>query len=218
MQLTEKYRPNTLDEVVGQDKAVATIRRRIEAGGFGGRAVWISGASGVGKTTLARIIAGTLADPFFVGEFDSGADLSAADLEGIERSMCLTAWGKGGRAYIINEAHGLTSRAIQKLLGLLERIPAHVVFVFTTTKDGQEQLFGDDIDAGPLLSRCIPIALTNQGLAESFARRALDIARGEGLDGQPIERYVKLARECKNNMRTMLQKIDAGVMIAGGGA
>lgn len=215
MQLTEKYRPKSLEEVVGQDRAVALIRRRLESGGFGGRAVWISGASGVGKTTLARIIAATLADPFFSREFDSGADLCAADLDSIEREMGLTAWGKGGRAFIVNEAHGLTSRSIQKLLGLLERIPSHVVFVFTTTKDGQEQLFGEDIDAGPLLSRCIPLPLTNQGLADAFAKRALEIARGENLDGQPLEKYVKLARDCKNNMRTMLQRIDAGAMAGG---
>jgi len=84
--------------------------------------------------------------------------------------------------------------------------------IFTTTWDGQEAMF-DGIDAGPLLSRCTPIRLTNQGLAQAFAERALTIARTENLDGQPIAAYVKLAKRCNNNMRAMLQEIDAGCMI-----
>ena len=51
--LYEQYRPRTLDEVVGQPKAVAVVRRLID-NGAGGRAVWISGPSGSGKTTLAK--------------------------------------------------------------------------------------------------------------------------------------------------------------------
>lgn len=84
-------------------------------------------------------------------------------------------------------------------------------------RDGEEPFdfgCGEDIDAGPLMSRCIPIPLTNQGLAEAFAGRALEIARAEGLDGQPIEAYIKLARKHKNNMRAILQEIDRGIMAA----
>ena len=55
--LFEKYRPKTFDEVLGQDKAIHKIELLL-ARGWGGRAWWISGASGAGKTTLARIIAG----------------------------------------------------------------------------------------------------------------------------------------------------------------
>ena len=55
MRLYEKYRPKTIDDVVGQPKACEQVRRMI-AQGVGGRAVWISGPSGAGKTTLARII------------------------------------------------------------------------------------------------------------------------------------------------------------------
>lgn len=210
--LYEKYRPTSFDEVVGQDKAIATIRRTLERGGAGGRAFWISGASGTGKTTLARIIAGTIADDWMVREYDSGDEVGSDAVNEIEASMCLCGTGKGGRAFIINESHGLRSTIVRRLLGLLERIPDHVCFIFTTTKDGQEG-FAEDIDAAPLLSRCVPVALTNQGLAQTFAVRVCDIARSENLDGQPIASYVKLAQKCKNNMRAMLQAIDAGAMI-----
>ncbi len=61
MKLFEQHRPKTLDAVLGQGKAVKTIERLLERG-IGGRALWISGASGTGKTTLARIIADHIAD------------------------------------------------------------------------------------------------------------------------------------------------------------
>ena len=62
MQLFEKYRPRAFDDVVGQDKAVAVLRRLERSGGLAGRAYFVSGASGTGKSTLGRIIAGMVGD------------------------------------------------------------------------------------------------------------------------------------------------------------
>ena len=212
MQLYEKYRPKTLDGVIGQDKAVKTIKRLSERG-IGSRALWISGASGTGKTTLAKIIAGSIADEFYINEFDSADQLSVSAIDRIERDMHYYASGKGGRAYIINESHGLRKASIRRLLGLLERIPGHIVFVFTTTKEGESGLFDDQIDANPLLSRCIKIELTNQGLAKVFAEHCRIIAAEENLNGKPIESYIKLAAKCHNNCRMMLQEIESGNLL-----
>ena len=191
MQLYEKYRPKTLEDVLGQTKAVKVIKRLIK-NGAGGRCFWISGISGSGKTTIARIIAAQIADEFYINEFDSADSLSVSAIDKIERDMAYYAPGKGGRCFIVNEAHGLRKTIIRRLLGLLERIPEHCCIIFTTTKEGEAGLFEDQIDASPLLSRCTKIQLTNQGLAKVFAEHCRKIATKQNLNGKPIEAYITL--------------------------
>jgi len=139
--------------------------------------------------------------------------MNVSEIDRLEQDMCYLAPGKGGRAYIINEAHGLRKPIIRRLLGLLERIPNHVCIVFTTTKMGEASLFDDQIDAHPLLSRCAKIELTNQGLAKVFAEHCQQIAINENLNGKPIQSYINLAQNCKNNCREMLMAVESGDML-----
>lgn len=190
-----------------------TTLQRLAAQGFGGRVIWLSGPSGSGKTTLARIIAEHVADKWFTRQM-VGAELNTAALDDLERESHMYAGGKGGRAFIIDEAHGMRAAVQQRLDQMLEPVPGHVVWIFTTTWDGQETLM-DGIDGGPLLSRCIPIRLTNQGLAKAFAEAFKPLAVAEGLDGLPIDRWVKAAQSVGNNGRALWQLVESGAMIGG---
>lgn len=202
--LYERWRPRTLADVIGQEEAVAQIRGMVK-GGLGGRAIWLSGPSGVGKTSLGLIVCGMVADQFGIVQYDSGDDFTRGELDRWRDSMGCYGWNGRGRALLIDEAHGIRADVLRTMQGTLERLPTNALVVFTTTKAGQEALF-EGIEAGPLLSRCDKVKLTNQGLAEAFAPRLVEIAKAEGVE---LDRAgaVRLMREAKNNMRDAVQAV-----------
>ena len=210
--LCEAYRPKTCGELIAQPglvKKIDTLRKR----GLSGRGYWISGPSGGGKTTIARLIAREVADPFATYETDAGSVTTATVRDMAER-FSRYGWGElGGHAWIINEAHGLRKDTMRALLVLFDDLPQHVSIFFTTTEDGQAELFEGAIDAAPLLSRCTILALARRDVAGPFAERVRDIATAEGLNGKPLTAYVRLLKECRNNMRAALQAVEAGRMI-----
>ena len=172
-QLHEDYRPTSWSEVVGQDKAVAKINR-LRSRGLTGRSFWMSGQSGTGKTTIARLIAAEVASDWSIEEIDA-TDLSAVRVRELERqSQCKGMGGKTGRALIVNESHGLNRAAVRQLLTTLERIPGHVAWLFTTTNDGQESLFDEQIEPIPCcldaLSYRFPVAAWRNRLPNAPGR------------------------------------------------
>ena len=209
MELYEKYRPRHWDEFIGNEKAIARLRAVLGRKDFDGGAFWVVGGSGIGKSTAAWLIARQFAlDDIDITELDGEQCDKAAVREATDR-WHYAALSGGYRVWLINEAQSMTAGAVQAWLTALERRPARVIVVFTTTSDS-ESLFGE-FD-GPFRSRCKTVALSSQGLSEAFARRAREIAIAEGLDGKPDAAYLRLAKETKNNFRMMLQRIDNGEM------
>ena len=213
--LAERFRPKCWDEVVGQDEVTARLKRLAAMGWLTRRAFWLSGPSGTGKTTIARLIAAEVADEFCTLEMDAGS-LTLSRLQEFQESMHLRGFGeKGGRAFILNESHGLRRDTLRALLVLLENLPEHVTFVFTSTADNMESFEAGSADALPLLSRCLKLELRDKDLSKPFAERARTIARAEGLDGKPLEAYLHLARRTRCNLREMLNRIECGELEAG---
>jgi replication-associated recombination protein RarA len=213
MNLSEKYRPTTLDGVVGQEKAVALIRRLQERNGLGGKSFLLSSEPGRGKTTLAQIMASMVADKLYTRELP-GSVLSAKEVwDWYLQSQNGTLFG-GGHALIVNELHTRERKdTIDVFLHVLENLSPTAIVIFTTTNDGLDLFRHNKLDAAPFLSRCIQIKLSDRDLCKPFAELARRIAQAEGLDGCAPKEYETLAKECRNNMREILNKIESGYML-----
>lgn len=219
--LHERYRPKSWPDVIGQDKVTSYLAKLETDGKLIGKAYLLTGKSGCGKTSIARIIARKVSDPMYTAEFDAG-ELTPATLRNIEEELHYRPMGCLARCFIVNEMHGLRKDSGRILNRLLESPflgdGAPAVWVFTTTKAGQMEFEDTSLEATPVLSRCIHLPLAERGIADAAAAWLQKVAQAENLDGQPVAVYKKLFYDKGSNFRAALGAIESGAMLVKGGA
>ena len=134
--LYRKYRPDSLKKLVGQPDAVALIEKQVKNDNLS-HAYLFSGPRGVGKTSLARIIATTLGcDPVFdITEIDAASHNKVDDIRELNDSINFIASSPGKkRVFILDEVHMLSNAASNAFLKTLEEPPEHVIFILATTE------------------------------------------------------------------------------------
>jgi DNA polymerase-3 subunit gamma/tau len=225
--LARKWRPQTFDDVVGQDHVVRTLKNAINRGRIA-HAYLLVGPRGTGKTSLARIFAKSLnctggpkadfdpADPAVVAigegshldviEIDGASNNSVEQIRDLRDTVAYAPAQGKFKVFIIDEVHMLSVSAFNALLKTLEEPPAHVKFLFATT-EVQKVL-------PTILSRCQRFDLKPISPEVIGARlRAIATAEKVKLDDAAIACIARLA---DGGMRDAQSILDQMIAFCGG--
>lgn len=141
-----KYRPQSLEEIVGQEELVKVLQNSAKTGNVA-HAYLFSGGRGTGKTTTARAFAKELGiHKEDILELDAASNNGVQEIKDLGESVHTLPYFSKYKMYILDEAHMLTKAASNAFLKTLEEPPKHVIFVLCTT-DPEKML-------ETILSRC----------------------------------------------------------------
>jgi len=219
--LARKYRSQTFDQVIGQDPIARTLKNAIKTGRVA-HAYLFTGTRGVGKTTMARILAKSLnclaadaptTEPCCKCDscvaVNAGEDIDVIEIDGASnrgidniRELRQNAIYRPARArhkiYIIDEVHMLTTESFNALLKTLEEPPSHVKFIFATTEPNKV--------LATIQSRCQRFDFGNI-TPPIIARQLESILKAEGIKYED-DLVLPLAKMANGSMRDALSLLD----------
>jgi len=139
--LYRKYRSKSLDEIVGQEHITTTLKNAIKSGKIS-HAYLFTGPRGVGKTSVARILAHQFNKFTYDGEtsyldiieIDAASNRRIDEIRDLRDKVHIAPTIGTYKVYIIDEVHMLTKEAFNALLKTLEEPPAHAIFILATTE------------------------------------------------------------------------------------
>jgi DNA polymerase-3 subunit gamma/tau len=138
--LYREYRPKKLSEVVGQEHVTTTLANALKQGRIS-HAYLLTGPRGVGKTSIARILAHEINGLAYddeahldIIEIDAASNRRIDEIRDLRDKVSTAPSAAKYKVYIIDEVHMLTKEAFNALLKTLEEPPAHVVFILATTE------------------------------------------------------------------------------------
>ena len=217
--LARKYRPQTFEEVIGQDHITRTLANAISMDRVA-HAILFSGPRGTGKTTVARILAKTMncktgpapipcnecrsCNEITTGravdvlEIDGASNNSVDQIRELRENVRYMPAHSLYKVYIIDEVHMLSTSAFNALLKTLEEPPSHVMFIFATTEPNKIPT--------TILSRCQRHDFRRITL-ESISKHMSLICSKEGIviENESLD---LIAREADGSMRDALSLLD----------
>ena len=225
--LARKWRPRTFEQMVGQEHVVRALTNALDQKRLH-HAYLLTGTRGVGKTTLARVVAkalncetGITATPCGVCsaclEIDAGRFVDLIELDAasntqvdnmrelLENALYMPTRGRF-KVYIIDEVHMLSRSAFNAMLKTLEEPPAHVKFILATTDPQKVPV--------TVLSRCLQFNL-KQIPARQIRERLEHILGQEGVQFE-APALDRIARAAQGSLRDALSLLDQAIVHGGG--
>ncbi|WP_072396886.1 DNA polymerase III subunit gamma/tau [Hyphomicrobium sp. CS1GBMeth3] len=231
--LARKYRPQTFDDLIGQETMVQTLRNAFASGRIA-HGFMLTGVRGVGKTTTARILAralnyetDTINQPTIdmpapgrhcieimesrhpdVIEMDAASNTGVDNIREIIESARYRPLSARTKVFIIDEVHMLSKGAFNALLKTLEEPPGHVKFIFATTEVRKVPV--------TVLSRCQRFDLRRVDVPR-LAEHLKSIVANEGASADD-DALVLIARAAEGSVRDALSILDQAISTSFGGA
>lgn len=224
--IARRYRPQTFDELVGQEHVGRALQQAIATGRVG-HAYLFTGARGVGKTSGARILAKALnceqgptptpcnrcdvclrvssGDDVDVLEIDGASNNGVDEIRELRQNVAVRPSRTRFKIYIIDEVHMLSKSAFNALLKTLEEPPEHVKFIFATTEAHKIPI--------TILSRCQRFDFAGIN-AVAIQTRLAQIAAAEGVQIDPAAVQI-IASRAAGSMRDSQSLLEQLLAVAG---